>query len=149
MRLPQGQSPTWLEPASSVRRLTPPHRPWPYIDTLSDQESDAVIDAKIPAILGSCGHDDGCADCKHWIAYPQSHFGNWTLKPVRRCGIERAVKGREGVVSVVYSVGVGEDGGFGGGGVCEVTPENRRAYWREALVPEVRACVRSCLGWMG
>jgi len=30
-----------------------------------------------------------------WTAYPQSHFGNWTTKPVRNCGIEAAVKNHE------------------------------------------------------
>ena len=109
--------------------------PWPYIDSLADQESEEVIDAKIPAIIGSCGHNN-CDDCKNWIAYPQSHFGNWTIKPVRKCGIERAVKNRDHS-STIYTVDVLENGVFGDSGETQVTSENKREYWRETLLPEV------------
>src|ERR1700730_4655402 len=46
-------------------------RPWPYIDSLDDQDNEDVIDAKILNVIGSCGHDN-CEDCKLWTAYPQS-----------------------------------------------------------------------------
>jgi hypothetical protein len=59
--------------------------------SMDDQENEDVIDAKILNFIGSCGHDN----CHLWIAYPQSLFGNWTAKPVRKCGIECAVKDRE------------------------------------------------------
>ena len=115
-------------------------RPWPYIDRLADQESEEVIDAKIPAVIGSCGHDD-CEDCPNWTAYPQSLFGNWTIKPVRKCGIEGAVKNRDHA-STIYTADVLENGVFGDSGELQVTEENKRDYWRNTLLPEVSAiCV--------
>ena len=110
-------------------------RPWPYIDSLDDQETEEVIDAKILNIIGSCGHDD-CEDCRQWIAYPQSLFGNWTKKPVRKCGIERAVMDREHS-STIYTVDVLENGVFGDSGEERVTTSNKRQYWRNSLQPEV------------
>ena len=109
-------------------------RPWPYVDSLADQESEEVIDAKQLAIIGSCGHEN-CNDCKNWIAYPQSQFGNWTIKPVRKCGIELAVKDREHP-SIVYTVDVMEDGRFLSS-EFEVTSQNKRQYWNEVLQREV------------
>jgi hypothetical protein len=115
---------------------------------LSDQESEEVIDAGIPAVIGSCGHDD-CEDCKNWTAYPQSHFGNWTIKPVRKCGIERAVQ-RENS-STIYTVDVLEDGVFRDSGQAKVTARNKREYWKNTLLPKVivdsTAIIRSCLTW--
>jgi hypothetical protein len=100
---------------------------------LADQESDEVIDAKTLAVIGSCGHDN-CEDCKNWTAYPQSHFGNWTIKPVRKCGIERAVQREK--PSTIYMVDVLEDGVFGVSSQTEVTAKNKREYWRDTLLRE-------------
>jgi hypothetical protein len=102
---------------------------------LDDQENEDVIDAKILNVIGSCGHDN-CQDCTLWIAYPQSLFGNWTAKPVRKCGIERAVKDREHS-STIYTVDVLEDGVFGDSGEYRVTSRNKREYWKNTLQPEV------------
>ena len=115
-------------------------RPWPYIDSLADQESEDVIDAKTSAIIGSCGHDD-CDDCKKWIAYPQSLFGNWTIKPVTKCGIERAVRNREHS-SVIYRCDVLENGVFGESGTSRVSAQNKREYWRDTLLPDVSFTLR-------
>jgi hypothetical protein len=104
---------------------------------LADQESEEVIDAKIPAIIGSCGHDN-CDVCRLWTAYPQSLFGNWTIKPVRKCGIEHAVKDREHS-SIIHTVDVLDNGVFGDSGEYRVTSRNKREYWRDTLLPEVSA----------
>jgi hypothetical protein len=126
-------------PKPSYRHAAPAG-PWPYIDSLADQEDEEVIDAKIPNVIGSCGHDN-CEDCRIWIAYPQSLFGNWTTKPVQKCGIERAVKGREHS-STIYTADVMEDGVFGDSGEFEVTTRNKRQYWRNTLTAERELGVR-------
>jgi len=112
-------------------------RPWPYIDSLADQESEEVIDAKIPAVIGSCGHGE-CDDCKTWTAYPQSHFGNWTIKPVRKCGIAGAVENKEHS-STIFTVDVLANGVFGDSGKFLVTSENKREYYNNTLLPDVSA----------
>jgi hypothetical protein len=112
------------------------YRPWPYIDSLADQEHEDMIDARKPPKIGSCGHDN-CQDCTHWIYYPQSHFGNWTIKPVRKCGIEGVVKNYDLVYSTIYTADILENGVFGGSGEFQVTPENKREYWRNTLMREV------------
>jgi hypothetical protein len=101
---------------------------------LADQEKEEVIDARVLAVIGSCGHDH-CEDCRNWTAYPQSLFGNWTIKPVKKCGIERAVKDREHS-STIYTVDVLENGVFGDSGEYKVTTTNKREYWRNVLLPE-------------
>lgn len=112
--------------------------PWPYVDNLDeDQESDEVIDANLPAVIGSCGHDN-CSVCSNWTAYPQSHFGNWTIKPVTKCGIERAVRGQEHSCTI-YRVDVLENGVFRHDLGTVVTSKNKRKFWNEVLQPEVSA----------
>lgn len=123
----------------TVSNLNDRFRPWPYIDSLADQESEEVIDAKMPNIIGSCGHNN-CEDCKIWVGYPQSLFGNWTAKPVRKCGIEQAVKNRDHA-STIYTVDVMEDGVFRDSGEFEVTNKNKRKYWRDTLMSEVSSGV--------
>jgi len=130
-----------------VRLPKPSHRhaapagPWPYIDTLTDQESEEVIDAKIPAIIGSCGHDDDCQDCKQWIAYPQSLFSIWTIKPVRHSGLDRVIRCGEDS-SVIYTVDVLENGVFGDSGTVTVTSRTKRDYWNNTLLPERKPGIR-------
>ena len=106
-----------------------------------------MIDAKIPAIIGSCDHDD-CDDCKKWIAYPQSHFGNWTIKPVTKCGITGAVKDREHT-SVIYNCDVLENGVFGESGTSRVGAPNKREYWRDTLLPDVSCTHRAVVTGSG
>lgn len=114
-------------------------RPWPYVDSIeNDQEIEEVIDAKIPARIGSCGHDN-CEVCPQWIAYPQSHFGNWTIKPVTKCGIAWVVRNNEWP-STIYVVDVLEDGEFINGTTSRITSENKRQFWNTVLQSEA-----SCL----
>lgn len=115
-------------------------RPWPYIDCLGDQESEERIEAssRSPTVIGSCGHADNCEDCQKWIAYPQSLFGNWTIKPVRKCGIERAVKDNERL-STIYAINVLEDGGFKNSGEICVTSGTKREFWNDVLLKEASA----------
>ena len=68
--------------------------------------------------------------------YPQSLFGNWTIKPVTKCGIERAVRDREHS-SVIYNCDVLENGVFGESGTSRVSARNKREYWRDTLLPDV------------
>jgi len=93
-----------------------------------------VIDAKILSIIGSCGHKD-CEDCGQWTSYPQSLFGAWTIKPVRKCGIEWVVKDRE-YSSKIYTIDVLENSVFGDSGEFWVTSGNKQEYWRDSLLPD-------------
>jgi hypothetical protein len=99
---------------------------------LADQESEDVIDAGLPPRIGSCGHDD-CDDCENWITYPQSLFGNWTIKPVRKCGIERVVKNHE-QPSTIYRADVLDSGVFGPSAQFEVSAKNKGEYWRSLVL---------------
>lgn len=110
------------------------YRPWPYIDSLTHDLA-SEHDANTLNVIGSCGHDD-CQDCHQWTAYPQSHFGNWTKKPVQKCGIEWAVKDRENP-STIYTVDILANGVFGASDEYVVTSENKRDYWNRTLLPEV------------
>ena len=117
-------------------------RPWPYVDDLNeDQESEEVIDAEKPEPIGSCGHDN-CNICKQWTSYPQSHFLNWTIKPVTKCGIAGAVRGQDHPCTI-YRVDVMEDGVFRDDpGTFEVTSANKREFWSNVLQPKVSATRR-------
>jgi hypothetical protein len=107
-------------------------RPWPYVDSLKDdQEDEAVIDAQRPLPIGSCGHHN-CDVCRQWTAYPQSHFLNWTIKPVTKCKIERVVRYNEHP-STIYGVDVLENGIFKNCKPAKVTSRNKREYWNKVL----------------
>jgi hypothetical protein len=108
--------------------------PWPWIN-LNETNDERDLNCDAPTTLGSCGHDD-CEDCKQWTSYPQSLFGNWTIEPVKKCGIERAVKGREHS-STIYWADVLDSGVFKGSGKHEVSTGNKREFWRDVLATEV------------
>jgi hypothetical protein len=110
--------------------------PWPYVDNLKeDQEDEEKIDAK-PTVIGSCEHED-CDDCPNWTAYPQSHFGNWTIKPVRKCGIAEAVINQDHP-STIYKVDILEDGQFVRPEKREVNSKNKREFWNDVLQIKAR-----------
>lgn len=112
-------------------------RPWPYVDSLDEQDhTDQIDEGKLP-IIGSCGHDN-CDDCHRWYSYPQSQFGNWTIKPVRKCGIEAAVKNKDHP-SMIYTVNVLETGEFKEDRKSEVNPKTKREYWNDVLMTEASA----------
>lgn len=107
---------------------------------MEDQESEEVLNAGVITEIGSCGHVN-CKVCKEWTSYPQSLFGNWTIKPIRKCGIERAVRGRDHT-STIYTVDVLENGVFGKSSEpALVTLDNKREYWSNVLKREV------CRSW--
>jgi hypothetical protein len=112
-------------------------RPWPYVDNLKeDQESEENIDAK-PTVIGSCGHEN-CDDCYNWTAYPQSHFGNWTIKPVLKCRIAEAVINKDHP-STIYKVDILENGKFVLPEEREVNSKNKREFWNDVL--QIEVCV--------
>jgi hypothetical protein len=119
-------------------------RPWPYVDSLeNDQESEAVMDLKTPPPIGPCGHKN-CEICKQWTAYPQSHFGNWTIKPVTKCGIAGVVRNNQ-LPSTIHVVDVLEDGQFKNGKMAEVTSENKRQFWNDVLQSKASAYAKLML----
>jgi hypothetical protein len=121
-----------------MRVLNHHSSPWPYVDNLDDdQDHEEVIDAGIFTEIGSCDHIN-CSDCPNWIAYPQSHFGNWTIKPVKNSGIEAAVRGKDHPCTI-YKVDVMETGKFLHDDGTEVTSKNKRNFWNEVLQQEVSA----------
>ncbi|KDQ10147.1 hypothetical protein BOTBODRAFT_190632 [Botryobasidium botryosum FD-172 SS1] len=118
-------------PTPSYRHAAPAG-PWPWVDDVNDQEE--ANNTNPDGIIGSCSHQN-CNDCPQWIGYPQSLFGNWTIKPVIKCRIEEAVK-QDNIQSTIYTVNVGDDGNFEAPARRIVTNENKREYWNQVLMPK-------------
>ncbi|KDQ18346.1 hypothetical protein BOTBODRAFT_104166 [Botryobasidium botryosum FD-172 SS1] len=118
---------------TSSYRHAAPAGPWPFIDNLADQTSEAEANSKLAAHIGICHHNPSpCKECKNWTAYPQKQFKNWTRNPTKKSGIWCAVQGWDLVESTVYTVNVMNSGSFDASvKPFLVTNKNKKTFWDE------------------